>query len=235
MQKDQILRLAISKNLSQKMIEDKTSFAVVRQSICSVDNMKMSEEEKKEELVKRFQNFWRGNSRLIANCKREHVRNIVKYAFGIRSAENSDLSEELKSLNFQELFLYYCYIQRIAVVDEVFSKVLWDENSKKSSESFARRREAEQKEKEQKENEDKKILEAMTKEKRWEYEIVEKHMDMEYFQKLNKEDVFSDEDQVVIAEILRNYWIATQKWEGGKINKKQINRIKKIKEILRID
>ena len=109
MQKDQILQIAISKKISQNMIgkNSKSAFSIVHQCIGSIDNSKMSDEEKKQELLKRLQNFWQGNSKYIANCKREQICSIVKLAFGIDSAQNNSFSTSICSFTFSEFFLYY--------------------------------------------------------------------------------------------------------------------------------
>lgn len=135
MQKDQILQIAISKKISQNMIgkNSKSAFSIVHQCIGSIDNSKMSDEEKKQELLKRLQNFWQGNSKYIANCKREQICSIVKLAFGIGSAQDNSFSTSICSFTFSEFFLYYCYIERIAISDHIFSQFLWDDHDKRHS------------------------------------------------------------------------------------------------------
>ena len=145
MQKDQILQIAISKKISQNMIgkNSKSAFSIVHQCILSIDNSKMSDEEKKEELLKRLQNFWQGNSKYIANCKREQICSIVKLAFGIGSAQDNSFSTSICSFTFSEFFLYYCYIERIAISDHIFSQFLWDDHDKRHS-KFSHKRAEEQ-------------------------------------------------------------------------------------------
>ena len=41
------------------------------------------------------------------------------------------------------------------------------------------------------------------------------------------------EDRILVATILKEYWKSEKKWEGDKVSKKQIMKIKKIKEILK--
>ena len=236
MRKDQILQIAISKRLSKDMIGDnsKSSFSVVHQCICSVNNLKMTEEEKKQELIKKLQNFWRGGSKYITNCKREQICSIVKHAFGISDMQNSVLNTDISEFSFSELFLYYCYVERIAESDQGFSQFLWKDYSKKSLKAFAQKRAEEQKEKENKASAESKKLKEMSTKERWEHEIFVKQQDIEYFQKITNDNTFSEEEKRMIADILMKYGIQTGKWDGGKINKKQVNRIQQTKNILGI-
>ena len=74
----------------------------------------------------------------------------------------------------------------------------------------------------------------MSTKERWEHEIFVKQQDIEYFQKITNDNTFSEEEKRMIADILMKYWIQTGKWDGGKINKKQVNRIQQTKNILGI-
>lgn len=223
MRNDQILQIAISKRISQDIIgEDcKSAFSVVHQCICSVDNLRMTEKEKKQELIKRFQNFWCGSSKYIADCKREQIRNIVKHAFGIGSMQNNALSTNISSFSFRELFLYYCYVERIAQSDREFSQFLWKDYDKKLSKAFLQKRAEEQKIKEDKENAELIMLKGMSNTERCRYEIFEKQQDVEYFQKLNSDKILNEDEKTMIAGILKEYWIKAGKWE---VQLRNVNR-----------
>lgn len=47
-----------------------------------------------------------------------------------------------------------------------------------------------------------------TADKRWEYKIFEKQQDIDYFQKLDNDTLFNEEERKTIAGILKEYWIA---------------------------
>ena len=100
--------------------------------------------------------------------------------------------------------------------------------------AFAQKRAEEQKEKENKASAESKKLKEMSTKERWEHEIFVKQQDIEYFQKITNDNTFSEEEKRMIADILMKYWIQTGKWDGGKINKKQVNRIQQTKNILGI-
>lgn len=233
MQKNKILQDAVSKHLRLEDIGDncKSAFAAVHQCISAVDVSGLTEGEKRELLISSLQKFWHGRSPYVAGCKREQIQKIVKLAFGIGSDRANTLNKEIRSYSFQELYLYYCYIERIAKGDIYFSKLLWENNKiKQEKEKAQKRAEREQKEKEQKEAENRRIGEMSQKE-RWQHEIFEKQQDMNYFQRLDDVE-FSQEDKIIIAGLLKDYWEKTGKWEGNKVSKKQVVKITRVQEIL---
>lgn len=175
-----------------------------------------------------MQSFWRGKSQSIAGCKREHIQKIVKIAFGIREEKNRNLGMEINSYTFQELYLYYCYIERIAKVDTCFSKILMESCQRKNKTAIQKIEERQV----QKENLEKEINE-MSKEEKWRYEIFDRQQDILYYQNLADSDTYSTEDKIIIAELLKEYWISSRKWEGDRVSKKQVIKISKIKEILK--
>lgn len=229
MQKSQILQEAIRRNLNMKQIgEDCASaFALVHQCIGSICTMDLTEEEKKEKLIRSMQSFWRGKGRYIAGCKREYVQNIVAGAFGIRSEKNVHLGAQIQAYTFQELYLYYCYIERIAKVDTYFAKVLINSSKTKNHMGVRKIEERqEQKKREEKERDE------LSKEKRWEKDIAGGQQDMLYYQDLMGGEIYDAEEEGIIAELLKKYWVAAKKWEGDKVSKKQVIKIENVKKIL---
>lgn len=194
--------------------------------------MDLPEEAKKEKLIKNLQNYWRGRSKFVEGCKRENVQKIADRVFGIRTQTDHQLNKEISSLTFQELYLYYCYIERIVKCDTYLSKLLLDRYKMKRKKAMERKREAQELEKKMKQEEQQKMLDEMGKEQRWEYDIFEKHMDMEYYFQLEKGQITVQEDKILIAGLLREYWKKIGKWEGNKVLKKQAAKISTIKEIL---
>jgi len=233
MQKDKILQDAVSRHLRLEDIGNncKSSFSIVHQCISAVDISGLAEDKKKEVLINNLQKFWHGESTYVAGCKRMQIQKIVQLVFGIGSDKKKDLHKEIRPYSFHDLYLYYCYIERIANGDLYFSELLWDKNEKEQEKVKSRKRtEQEQKEREKKEAKNRKI-EEMSREERWKYEIYEEQQDMNYFQKL--EDVeLSSEDKIMIAGFLKGYWKTVGKWEGNKVSKKQSLKIAKVKEIL---
>lgn len=230
MQKGQILQAAIRRNLNMNQIGENcaSAFALVHQCIGSIQTMDLTEEEKKEKLIGSMQSFWRGKSRYIAGGKREYVQKIVAGAFGIRSEKNTRLGAQIQAYTFQDLYLYYCYIERIAKADTYFAKILI-QSSKTNNHLAVRKIEEKQ---EQKKREDREGDE-LSREEKWEKDISERQQDMLYYQDLIDGEIYDAEEESVIAGLLKKYWIAAKKWEGDKVSRKQAIKISKIKEIVK--
>ncbi|MCI9368954.1 MAG: hypothetical protein HFH65_01275 [Lachnospiraceae bacterium] len=208
-----------------------SAFSVVHQCISSVSITELTEEEKKEKLINNLQNFWRGNSPKIAGCKREYIQKIIKLVFGIKAKEEHCMDKDIALFTFKELYLYYCYIEQIAKIDRPFSKLLLISYNAKSKKAIEQRHSKEQRKKEEQEAAEREKLEKMGKEQRWRYEIIEKRGDMRYFQEV-VDGKICDEDKLLIARILKEYWETERKWEGDKVSKKQLMKIKQVKEVL---
>lgn len=234
MRKDKIIQTVISKNLKMEQIGEqcKSAFAVVHQCLSAVAITELSEDEKKKKLINNLQSFWRGKSFYVDGCKREQIQKIAALVFGIRSEQGSSLLKEISLFTFQELYLYYCYVERLAKADEYLSQSMrnyYKEKQRKSTEQKAMK---EQAAKEEREREEQTKVEKMDKEEKWRYDIFEKQQDIEYFQKLTAGGEFNDQDSVAVAQLLREYWAMHGKWEGSKVSKKQVVKIDKVKEIL---
>lgn len=233
MRNDQILQIAISKNLRKEQIGEncKSALSVVHQCIRAVNITEQTEEEKKERLLHHLRGFWHGTDK-IDGCKREQIQRITTFAFGIKNERERCLSAEIRSLTFQELYLYYCYLERIANGDPYFSQFLWENYKEKQSKSIVRKRLEEQQKQKLQEEEEQRKLEEMGEEERWWYEISQKQQDIFYFQKLVSEEKYKGEERITVARLLKKYWQEVGKWEGNKVSKKQMEKIGKIKEIL---
>lgn len=234
MRSDIILQTVINKDLKTEQIGEncKSSFAVVHQCIRAVAVTELAEDEKKKKLINNLQSFWRGRSEYVDGCKREQVRKIAALAFGIRSERSSSFHKEISQYTFQELYLYYCYVERFANGDEYLSQFLRNQYKGKQS-KLAKQKAVEEYEakKELEEKELRKVAE-MGKEEKWRYDIFEKQQDIEYFQRLASGEEFDDRDSADIARLLKEYWKMQGKWEGNKVSKKQILKIDKVKVIL---
>ncbi|MCI8746372.1 MAG: hypothetical protein HFH67_00680 [Lachnospiraceae bacterium] len=236
MQKEKILFTAISKNLSIKQIGENssTSFKVVHECIDMIYITKIDEETKKKKLISCLQSFWRGKSKYVSGCKREQIRKIAKLVFGIENENWQSLCQEINNFTFQELYLYYYYIEQIARGDKKLYEIIlknYKEKQKINEEKRKEKREEKQKEKEKLEQEKQEKLEKMSKEARWEHEICKMGQDKNYFQRLCNNE-FDDTDIIKVAKVLKQYWKDNKMWEGNKVNKKQTERIKRIKDIV---
>lgn len=236
MQKEHILLIAINKNLNMEQIggNSATAFKVIHDCIDMVYITEITETAKKQKLISCLQSFWRGKSEYISGCKREQIRKIVKLAFGIGNESNQNLCKEINNFTFQELYLYYYYIEQIVRGDKGLYEIIlknYKEKQKINEEKRKEKREEEQKEKEKVKQEEQEKLERMDKEERWKYEIYNMGKDKDYFQKLCN-NMSDDTDIIKIAGILKQYWKDNKMWEGNKINKKQTERIKRIKNIV---
>lgn len=233
MQRNQILQAAVRKNLNMEQIGGncKSAFSLIHQCMASICTMNLTEEEKKEKLIRSLQSFWRGRSQRIEGCKREHIQKIVKTAFGIGSERNDCLWKEINIYTFQELYLYYCYIERMAQADTYFSKIIKEGcNSNRNNKTAIQKVEERQREEE---NQEKKIN-GMSKEEKWRYDIFDKQQDMQYYQNFIESDTYSPEDKMIIAGLLKEYWIGIGKWEDKKVSKKQIIKISEVNKILEL-
>lgn len=239
MRKDQVLQIAIKKNIKKNQIgkECDTSLSIVEQCVRGIAIEKLSEEEKKEKLIKTMQSFWRGNNKYIAGCKREQICAIAKYIFGIENSKSNRIHNELRNLDFKELYLYYCYVERIIKGSESFSEILWKDYQKSIKEqremAQLKRAEEQTKKEEQRIQEEKRIA-NMDEKERWKWEIFEKKEDIEYFYCLEKNE-YDEKSKIEIAKLLKEYWIQEKKWDKNKVSKKQIKKISKVKEILEKD
>ncbi len=231
MRRDQVLQTAIRKNLQRGEVSA-SAFSAVHQCISAVNITEWTDEQKKEKLIRNLQSFWRGKSEFVDGCKREHIQKIIKTAFGINSDTAGSLGQDIRSFTFKELYLYYCYIERIAKSDVYFSDTIRKWYGEKRKKSVAQKQEEEQLQKKRREEAERKKVEEMSKEQKWAYEICEKQKDMDYFRELDSSEPYSQKEKVIIAGILKEYWKKTGKWEGGKVSKKQEKKISKVKEIL---
>lgn len=238
MQKEQVLFTAVKKNLSMKQIGENsaTAFKVIHECVDMINITGMTEEAKKKKLISCLKSFWRGKSKFVSGCKREQIQKIAELAFGITDANRQTLSKEINNFTFEELYLYYYYIEQIARGDEDLYKIIlknYIDKQRNNEEKHKEKQKEKQKKKEKLEKEEQEKLEKMDKEERWSYEIFQMKQDMNYFQRLVNNG-FDDKDRVQVARLLKKYWKENKMWEGNKVNKKQTGRIDKINEILGI-
>ncbi len=234
MRKEQILQTVIYKNLKMEQIGENcaSAFSVVHQCISSVAITELTDQEKKEKLISNLQSFWRGKSPSVNGCKREQIQKITALVFGIRSEKSNSLHKEISLYTFQELYLYYCYVERLAKGDEYFAKVLRNRYIEKQNKLAEQKMLKEQVAKKEQEEAERRKVEDMSKEEKWRYDIFEKQQDINYFQMLVDGKECNTEDSVEIARLLMEYWKKIGKWEGSKVSKKQILKIDKVKEFL---
>lgn len=236
-----ILQTAVKKNVRPERIGEKcyASFSLVDQCIRAISLSDLTEEEKIEKLIQDLQSFWNGTSHSIVGCQRVQLQNIASLVFGIRSKKDNRLSTELRDFKFNELYLYYSYIERLVKKDNNYVFELLNENYEKAMKKKKELAElqktaakiAEQKKLEEQKKAEEEKRAKMKKEDRWKLEICEENKDISYFQQLEK-SIYDKQDTIIIAGILKDYWIQKNKWEKDKINQKQKTRILKIKEIL---
>lgn len=236
MRREQILFTAINKDLDMEKIgkDSSTAFKIIHDCVDMVYIAEISEKEKKKKLIKYLQNFCRGRSEHVSGCKREQVKEIIKQVFGIVNKDGQNLCNEINNFTFQELYLYYYYIEQITRSDKkLYEFILKNYKEKQEINKEKRKNKWEEKQKEQEKlkQEEQEKLEKMDKEERWKKEIGEMGQDKDYFQRLCNNG-FDDADIVKVATMLQEYWEKNKMWEGNKVNKKQTERIKKIKSIL---
>lgn len=133
MQKEEILQTAVSMRLNKDRLgkEGLGALQVLHKCIKGVDLTEPAEERKKEKLISNLQSFWRGNSKRIDGYKRNEVQRAVKLVFGIGSEKAGNLNSVIRSFTFQELYLYYSYIEQIARSDIRLSELLYERTMQK--------------------------------------------------------------------------------------------------------
>lgn len=232
MRKDQILQAVISLEIKTKQDGGPrdSAYGAVRKCINAVAAAELSESEKKKKLIGILQSFWRGRSKKIDGSKRAEIQTIAEQVFGIRD-ERSFMRKEIRQYTFQEIYLYYCYVERMVKGRLCFAEYLQTYKEEKQQKLVLQKKKAEQEKKKALEAEQRKIDELCGAD-RWRYDIFEKHQDMDYFKELNHEEKFNAEDRIVAARLLMEYWKSTKKWAGDKVSKKQLVKIACIQEIL---
>lgn len=234
MRKDFILQTVIKLNLKKEQVGKNcdSAFAAVHMCVRTAAT-ESSENKKMEKLISILQSFWRGKSRYIDGCKREQLQMIAELAFGIRNGQSNCLRQEIKRYTFQELYLYYCYVERVAKGEDYFIQYLQKRRKEKQSFLVAKKEKAEWEKRKELEEEQRKIDE-MCGIDRWKYDIFERQQDMDYFWELDNEKKFSTKDRIAVARLLMEYWKMTKKWDGSKVSKKQMEKIAKVQTILDI-
>lgn len=196
-----------------------TVFGIVKNLINSVLIREEDEKKRKEEIERVLQNVYRVKDKFIGGCKSLEIQHVVGQVFGIEK-ETDSMKPHLKQLPPNEIYRYYCYMERLAKSPYDIKGMVVSESGKRKANQAKREEERIRKQHEQR-------MSSMTREELLEYEIF-KGKDMEYFQKLGE----CEEEKELIASILKKYWISNSKWEGDKISKKQLPKIEIIKEIL---
>ncbi len=230
--KSQILYTVISTNLKREQVGDKcdSAFSMVHQCMKLISAENLSEQKKKEKLTASLQSFWRNRSKRIDGCKREQLQAIAELVFGINE-RCGYLRNEIRSYKFEELYLYYCYVERMAKGDAYIAECTGRLQKNLEDREKARKQKREMEKQKRQEEEENRIGE-MSKEEKWQYEIHEKKKDMEFFRELDNKGSFDTEERREIARLLMEYWKKIGKWEGGKVSKKQAVKIDKVKAVL---
>lgn len=219
MQNFEVLQAAINAFPESLKNINPSVYGLIHNCMNTIAITEQQEEKRKEELISMLQKFWRGNQSNIGGCKRTDIQKVVSTIFGVRDDKGVIAKPHLKDFSFQELYLYYSYMERLTYAPECKELII----------SAKRRREKKKGEErlvcKQKAHEE--YLESMDREGQLRYEI-KAGKDMELYQGL--ED--AGEEQVLRARLLKEYWMQIGKWEGNKVSKKQIAKIEKIKKIL---
>lgn len=237
--KNYILRVAMEKAKEAVAWKDSkqepisaSAFTVLHESMAAINVIERTERNKKEKLIRNLQNYWRGRNRFVESCKREHIQGIISLLFGIKEAADESLYCKISSLTFQEIYLYYCYVERLSRNNGQALKLFqWyykakNHGSKPISKGM-------QQELQRQADSAGESPEAMKGEKKWKDDIYNNQKDMDYFFRLLDPPKYSAEEKVIIAKILKEYWEKKGKWEGGaNVSKKQPAKIHAIKEIL---
>lgn len=231
MRNDLILQTVIELNLKKEQVGESCDSAFKTVHKCISTAAMASEDEQKKRLIHILQSFWRGKSKDIDGSKREHLQKIADLVFGITSCQSSALWPKISGYTFQELYLYYCYVERMAKGDDSVTQLLQILQSCRKEKRQLLAAQRKQEEEAAKEKEQRRV-DGLCGEERWKYDIFEQQQDMEYFQELDNEEKFSMEDRIVVARLLMEYWKMIKKWTGDKVSKKQVKKIAKIQRIL---
>jgi hypothetical protein len=203
-----------------------SSFGLVKKLIKGAIQDERDVKKRKESMIHALQNLFKVKEGAIAGCKSKDVREVVEYVFGIRNENVKGLKTRIKELSAEDLFRYFCYMERISRSPFETRDLLLAESKKKKAVRKALIEEKEQREKEERQRK----FDEMTMEQRMEFDIYNgKDMDMLYYQKMAD---FGAEKKKVTAELLRNYWSSQGKWTGKNVSKKQKEKIAVIKRIL---
>ncbi len=238
MERYQILQKATRafEAFDESLTEKKNSvFGVVKRLMRSAFLEKQTDEENKLNMRKALSGVYRVKDS-IAGCSSQAVQNVVKQVFDIRNEKEGmePGKEDLWKLSYEEILLYYSYIERMAkssnfkrikalILEE--DKIIEESKKKAKQEREWREKERQQKEKE----EQQKRLDKMSMSERMEYEIANgEGKDIEYYQKMDD----YGEEKVLVAKILKDYWVATGKWDKKKASKKQKEKMAKVEGIL---
>lgn len=233
MEKDRILQTAIRVNVTREQVGERcdSAFAQVHKCIRTAA-AESSEIKKKQRLVVILQSFFRGKGKYVDGCKREQLQTIVRLAFGINSGQSSYLRQEIRAYTFQELYWYYCYIERMAKGDAYLIDYLQELETEKRA-LLAAQKEKKEQEKRRELEEKQEEIEKMQGIERWTYDINERKLDIPYYQELDDETKCNAEKRIAVAQLLKEFWIKEKKWAGDKVFKKQAVRIAKVQEILK--
>lgn len=232
MKKEQIVYTAIERYLLHRNnAEYQTSvLGLLHDCIGNIATTGLEDNVRKQKLIQTMKNFWNGTSVSVSGCKRSQIQDTIEFIFGITLKK--ELHLELEDFNFQELYLYYCYMEWILRDKGCFQNFLENQYRK---EHFSNKT-AIQKitERNNREEEKKREIEGMDFEERMKYQIFEEDSrlgyDMKYYDMLENDE----EHKKSIAAVLKEYWEGVGKWEGNKVSKKQSVKIKKVKEILEL-
>ncbi len=205
-----------------------TVFALVEDTIKSINNANESEKEKKASLNEFFDQIIRSNSKNLYGVKTEELKNVIYFA-----------KNNLNKFNMEEFNYYFSLIVRlnkakINLKDSIVAE------EKLVFENKRRKQEVEKekllKEQENIRKEEEKKLSLMSEGEKIAYAIKNEksatgNLESYITEIYNKIDIFEAEDKIVIAEEIKNYYIKNNKWDG-KLSKKQIEKVNKIKQII---
>ena len=248
MEKNEIFKLAmLDYNSELGEIRD-TPFSVIEGIIRGINLSNLDEEEKINKLENMFVQITMGKEKRFMGVQRKDLSQIINVVFKLKNGKISN--SHLYYMNMDEIFYYYCYISKMAKskiryspdeihkVQQEVSKIMENQKEKITAEEEARKeairkREEEKKlqEEAEKKAEEERIANMSELEKILE-EIKNDNREENYVKLFDSLAEFEDTDKVLGAKILKEHWMAMENKWNGKLSKKQIIKVKKIKEIL---
>ncbi len=199
-----------------------TSFSVVKNILKS---LKYNEGNFIAELDKTLCTISKINDKNIEGVKLDDIRKIINTVFMLNE---TSISPAFVGMTPSEVYLYFCYVERI--VKSKADMRFVDEEEKNERE---RKFDKERKLKQEKDNQLKNQLENMSELDRFIFQIKNKQNNPEQIisEAIAKITSYPHKEQVMLATVIKDFYIDTKKWEG-KLSKKLKEKVAKIKAIL---
>lgn len=220
MENYEILWIAIKDFPTSLKSSKPSTFGFFHSCIKDIIRTENEESRQKEKLLQFLQELWNIDEMYLTGCKVEEIQRVAELIFGTGIKGGMITKVSIKNFKFDELYLYYCYMERMTKSHDTFRIRLLQEERERISKKQKIKEENRQREEEAK-------ISKMTRKELLQYEISNGD-DMKLYQDLAD----AGDEKTLIAGLLKEYWIQQGKWEGSKVSKKQKIKIENIKAIL---